>query len=208
MAHWCNTHFLRLIKFCRSNSALGSILKINSIGGDLALINLPKVAFHDMAYFIFLKYLRSLEEFRENPHVKIPPKFPCANFQSLDKFKNPIFNSKTFLLHFRPGYPYRPTRPSAQPAPLPPLLPQAEANFVGPRAPLSYLQKYVFFFDSRLPLSAPSLYPPTDTWAPLVGFTISTALANPGRVSTAPPLPRCPLHTSDAAEPLPPPITP
>jgi hypothetical protein len=85
-----------------------------------------------MAYFIFLKYLRSLEEFRKNPHLKIPPNFPCANFQSLDKFKNPIFNSKIFLLHFRPGYPYRPTRPLAQPAPLAPLLPQAEANFAGP----------------------------------------------------------------------------
>jgi hypothetical protein len=71
-----------------------------------------------MAYFIFLKYLRSLEEFRKNPHVKIPPKFLCANFQSLGKLKNLIFNSKIFLLHFRPGYLYRPTRPSAQPAPL------------------------------------------------------------------------------------------
>jgi hypothetical protein len=28
----CNTHFLRMIKFCQSNSALGCILKINSIG--------------------------------------------------------------------------------------------------------------------------------------------------------------------------------
>jgi hypothetical protein len=47
-----------------------------------------------MAYYIFLKSLRSLEEFRKNPHVKIPPKCPCANFQSLGKFKNPIFNSE------------------------------------------------------------------------------------------------------------------
>jgi hypothetical protein len=37
--------------------------------------------------------LRSLEEFRKNPHVKIPPKSPYTNFQSLGKFKNPIFNS-------------------------------------------------------------------------------------------------------------------
>ncbi len=37
-----------------------------------------------MAYFIFLKYLRSLEEFRKNPHVKIPPKSICANFQILE----------------------------------------------------------------------------------------------------------------------------
>jgi hypothetical protein len=51
-----------------------------------------------MAYFIFLKYLRSLEEFGENPHVKIPPKSPCANFQSLGIFKNSIFYSKTNFL--------------------------------------------------------------------------------------------------------------
>jgi hypothetical protein len=44
-----------------------------------------------MAYFIFLKYLRRLEEFRKNPHVKIPPKSPCANFQSRGIFKNSIF---------------------------------------------------------------------------------------------------------------------
>jgi hypothetical protein len=50
------------------------------------------IALHGMAYFIFLKSLRSLEEFRKNHHVKIPPKYPCANFQSLGKFKNPIFN--------------------------------------------------------------------------------------------------------------------
>jgi hypothetical protein len=52
---------------------------------------LPKVAKHGMAYFIFPKYLRSLEEFRKNPHVKIPPKSPGANFQSLGIFKNSIF---------------------------------------------------------------------------------------------------------------------
>jgi hypothetical protein len=53
-----------------------------------------------MAYYIFLKSLRSLEEFRKNPHVKIPPKSPCANFQSLGKFKNPIFNSEILFFTF------------------------------------------------------------------------------------------------------------
>jgi hypothetical protein len=38
--------------------------------------------------------LRSLEEFRKNPHVKIPPKSPCTNFQSVGKFKNPILIQK------------------------------------------------------------------------------------------------------------------
>jgi hypothetical protein len=59
-----------------------------------------------MAYYIFLKSLRSLEEFRKNPHVKIPPKSPSTNFQSLGKFKNLIFIQKEFFLRIRP------TRPS------------------------------------------------------------------------------------------------
>jgi hypothetical protein len=65
-----------------------------------------------MAYYIFLKSLRSLEEFRKNPHVKIPPKSPPTNFQSLGKFKNLIFIEKEF---FSPNSAH-----SAQPAcPLP-----------------------------------------------------------------------------------------
>jgi hypothetical protein len=50
-----------------------------------------------MAYFIFPKSLRSLEEFRKNPHVKIAPKSPCANFQSLGIFKNQILFEKEFF---------------------------------------------------------------------------------------------------------------
>jgi hypothetical protein len=67
-----------------------------------------------MAYYIFLKSLRSLEEFRKNPHVKIPPKSPSTNFQSLGKFKYPIFNSEItfFLISAWPTL--RPTRPLAQ----------------------------------------------------------------------------------------------
>jgi hypothetical protein len=61
-----------------------------------------------MAYYIFLKYLRSLEEFRKNPHVKIPPKSPSTNFQCLGKFKNPIFNSEIIFPCFRPGQPCGP----------------------------------------------------------------------------------------------------
>jgi hypothetical protein len=61
-----------------------------------------------MAYFIFLKSLRSLGEFRKNPHVKIPPKFPCANFQSLRIFKNQKFYSEIILLSFRPIRPFGP----------------------------------------------------------------------------------------------------
>jgi hypothetical protein len=58
-----------------------------------------------MAYCTFLKSLRTLEEFRKNLCVKIPPKSLCANFQSLGKFKNPIFILKRISLQFRPSQP-------------------------------------------------------------------------------------------------------
>jgi hypothetical protein len=65
-----------------------------------------------MAYFIFLKYLDSLEDFRKNPHVKIPPKYPCANFQSLGIFKNLIFNQKRIFLQLSVQSAQRPASPS------------------------------------------------------------------------------------------------
>jgi hypothetical protein len=52
----------------------------------------------------------SLGEFRKNPHVKIPPKSPCVNFQSLGIFKNQILFGNEFspslLAHpaFRPRH--------------------------------------------------------------------------------------------------------
>jgi hypothetical protein len=58
-----------------------------------------------MAYFIFLKYLRSLEDFRKNPHVKIPPKSPPTNFQSLGIFKKSNFIRKRIFLTFGPTGP-------------------------------------------------------------------------------------------------------
>jgi hypothetical protein len=51
-----------------------------------------------MAYYIFLKSLRSLEEFRKNPHVKIPPKSSCANFQALVNSKIQFLIRKFFFL--------------------------------------------------------------------------------------------------------------
>jgi hypothetical protein len=75
-----------------------------------------------------LKTLRSLEQFRKNPHVKIPPKSPSTNFQSLGKFKNLIFNSEILFPCFRPGQPCDPLglRPSRLLLASP--LPQAEAH--------------------------------------------------------------------------------
>jgi hypothetical protein len=63
-----------------------------------------------MTYYIFLKSWRSLEEFRKNPHLKISPKSPSTNLQSLAIIKNQNFIRKRIFLHFRP------IRPSGQPA--------------------------------------------------------------------------------------------
>jgi hypothetical protein len=57
---------------------------------------------HGKAYYIFLKSLRSLEEFRKNPQVKIPPKSPSTNFPSLGKFKIQFLIQKSFFFTFGP----------------------------------------------------------------------------------------------------------
>jgi hypothetical protein len=112
-----------------------------------------------MAYYIFLKSLRSLEEFRKNPHVKIPPKSPCANFQSLGKFKNPIFNSEILFLRFRPGRPCGPLDhwPSRPHWPLSSRGLNSTLPVQPARVLMAYLRKYVFplvhaFRAGRLPL--------------------------------------------------------
>jgi hypothetical protein len=67
---------------------------------------------HGMAYYIFLKSLRSLEEFSKNPHNKISPKSPPTNFQSLCIFKNPISYSKRI---FPPNSGHSASRPAHSP---------------------------------------------------------------------------------------------
>jgi hypothetical protein len=149
-----------------------------------------------MAYYIFLKFLRSLEEFRKNPHVKILPNFPCANFQSLGKFQNPISNSKIFLFHFRPGHPYRPTRPWPSQPPLASLLPQAKAHrpvqAARPTRAVGVIAevRFLLWFTPSV-LGAFSLHT-ADTGGPLVSPVFSTAPADPGRESSASSLPAPP----------------
>jgi hypothetical protein len=76
-----------------------------------------------MAYYIFLKSLRSLEEFRKNPHAKIPPKSLSTNFQSLGKFKNPIFIRKRIFPSLSAQSAQRPAGPPDLSASQPPALP-------------------------------------------------------------------------------------
>jgi hypothetical protein len=102
-----------------------------------------------MAYFISLKYWRSLKEFRKNPHVKIPPKSSCVNFQSLGIFKNLIFIQKGIFFGFRPSpAPRWPTPPHKPPAPRSAHLAQAA---------LAYFLKGIFSLTLRTPVETPSL---------------------------------------------------
>jgi hypothetical protein len=111
-----------------------------------------------MAYYIFLKSLRSLEKFRKNPHVKIPPKSPSTNFQSLGKFKNPIFNSKIIFPSFRPGQPCGPFGlwPSQPTGRAVPIGQNSLGRPIQPTRRSRLRVKYVFPFGSRLPELAAS----------------------------------------------------
>jgi hypothetical protein len=137
-----------------------------------------------MAYFIFLKYLRSLEEFRKNPHVKIPPKSPCANFQSLGIFKKLIFIQKGIFFGFRPirSSP-APALPRSAPQPLAPCSAQAA---------LAYFSKGVFSSTLRTPAETPSLSHVTAMWGPSVNFIPFPTPADRCRFSSPPATPHRP----------------
>jgi hypothetical protein len=121
-----------------------------------------------MSHYIFLKSLRSLEEFRKNFHVKIPPKSPSTNFQSLGKFKNPIFNSEIPFSLFSARPTLRPTRPLAQPArwPCHPRRPKLSGRPTQPARRSCLRGKYVSLFVSRLP-----------SWPPLPRLSVNRAPA-------------------------------
>jgi hypothetical protein len=126
---------------------------------NLPKINLVYDALHGMAYYIFLKSLRSLEEFSKNPHAKIPPKSPSTNFQSLAKFKNLIFNSKILFPYFWPSRPCGPldlwpNQPAGLTAPTGRNHPRS-AHLA--RASVASSREYVFPFGSRLPSWPPPL---------------------------------------------------
>jgi hypothetical protein len=154
-----------------------------------------------MAYYIFLKSLRSLEEFRKNPHVKIPPKSPSTNFQSLGKFKNPIFNSEIIFLAFGPAN--LATRSASGPA-SPPAAPfPTGRNHPGrPIQPMrrSRLRgKYVFLFRSRLPEPAASPLSRCQP-GPICQMCLPHRASRPRPLSSVPPAtPRRP--TSDLVMP-------
>jgi hypothetical protein len=121
-------------KICANRGAYKNAYQIIVHMKNFPKINLVQDALHGMAYYIFLKSLRSLEEFRKNPHVKIPPKSPSTNFPSLGKFKIQFLFEKNSSSEFSPlgpagprasgappnrHLPHRKTPPAAPPSPSP-----------------------------------------------------------------------------------------
>jgi hypothetical protein len=107
-----------------------------------------------MAYYIFLKSLRSLEEFRKNPHAKIPHKSLSINFQSLGKFKNLIFIRKIIFFRFRPSWPSgQSARPASQPSQPLAFSPadRTHARPIPACAAVAYWPKYVSLFTLAQP---------------------------------------------------------
>jgi hypothetical protein len=157
-----------------------------------------------MAYYIFLKSCRSLEEFRKNPHVKITPKSPSTNFQSLGKLKNPIFNSEILFLDFGPAD--LAAHPASQPS-----QPTGHAVSHRPKAPGRPIQparrsrlhgKYVFPFGLRLP-SRPPLPRLSVNRAPYVSFIPHLQPLELARATTDSwPPSAAQLRASGAIEPL------
>jgi hypothetical protein len=149
---------------------------------------------HGMAYYIFLKSWRSLEEFRKNLHLKIPPKSPSTNFQSLGKFKNPIFIRKEFFSQnsTHPSQP-RPCWPAPHRRP-----PRTCARPIPACVALAYLPKVVSSSSLRSPATTPS---PSVTAkrAPPVSSIFHLASADPGHAVASPHLSRPPRAT----QPLP-----
>jgi hypothetical protein len=129
---------------------------------------------------------------------KIPPKSPSTNFQSLGKFKNPIFNSEIPFPYFRPSRPCSPLgRWPSRPAGLSPLLQAAAhrpaqaaqpARLVGVIAEVRFLLGFTPSVLGAFSLST------TDAWVLHVSSIFPTTPADPGQKSSAPPLPASPAQ--------------
>jgi hypothetical protein len=150
-----------------------------------------------MAYYIFLKSLRRLEEFRKNPHVKIPPKSLLQISKALVNSKIQFLFEKNFSSEFSPlGLPtplalacraVGPSRP-APPRPKPPS-PLGLSAARPARA-------FGVFYRSRFPLRfTPSRAGRFLPLSPPCGPRLSVSSSPPRRLTPvrifpAPPLPR------------------
>jgi hypothetical protein len=150
-----------MINFCQVRRTLGCIFKIISLSKDLSNLIWPKVAYHGMAYFIFLKFLRCLVEFRENPHVQIPPKSFYIISQSLGKLEKTIENLKIKFLFGSLLESGLVRRAGCSPSIGCRLAQHAHA-------PLASSAECVFVSSLRLSAMSHSLFPINGMWAPHV----------------------------------------
>jgi hypothetical protein len=151
-----------------------------------------------MTYYIFFKSLGSLEEFRKNPHIKIPP----TNFQSLGILKNSIFIQKRIFLQLLAQSAQRPASPPSPTSRLvPPPAPEqsAQATTAGqPRAAPMVGPDYLHKRENNGRITHP-LFPPLSSALPLLQSLVTGAF-NPGALKL---LQRRPLKA--LAPPHPPP---
>jgi hypothetical protein len=154
-----------------------------------------------MTYYIFLKSLRSLEEFRKILMSKFLLNLPLQISKALVNSKIQFLIQKSFFLAFGPANhaarstsglasPLAAPSPQAKIAPAGPSGPRVGRVFVGNRFSFS-----VHAFPSRPPLPRLSV-----NRAPSVRCVFPTTLADPGHFLPSPPAtPRCP--TSDHVMP-------
>ena len=114
-------------------------------------------------------------------------------FQALENSKFNFYSKRFISSDFSPlGSAGLPTPPAlayrlaqaVQPLPGPNRPAHLASQPLGPRVPLAYFAEDIFFFDSCLPFSVPSLSPLTDTWAPLVSSFVHPAPADPDCAAT------------------------
>jgi hypothetical protein len=170
-----------------------------------------------MAYFIFLKYLDSLEDVRKNPHVKFLPKSTCAIFQTSTKFLKSIEIRKEFLFDL---WPISSFWPSCNPPPLSPALahrPASPVAFGHPTRPFPLLPRWRVVpghassgrhpspvpwreADPPRPLPLPLLYwPPPPPPLPVTGAHRHQWCRLHFTVAWSPPSPSAPIKGTPAA---------
>jgi hypothetical protein len=135
-----------------------------------------------MAYYIFLKSLRSLEEFRENPHVKIPLNLLLQISKALVNSKIQFLIQKFFFLisawpTLRTTRPLGPAIPLAAPSPAGRKRPAGPSS---PRVGRVFAESTFSFSDHAFP-SWPLSPSVTATRAPPISFVVSPAPADPGQ---------------------------
>jgi hypothetical protein len=137
-----------------------------------------------MAYCIFWKSLRSLEEFRKNSLVQIPSKSPCRKSQSLAEIQIQLKFENQIPIWFLPGSDQ--TGPVCRDGPpFPRRLPRLSPGLVSPSTLSVFFGIHFLCWVSSF-ANPPSLFPALGTRALHVRFITSAALPDPSRAAASP----------------------